>query len=152
MTSSVTGDSLTTQKEISSERRSSLTQVTEAFKDWDKAILRPVAEQPGPRQAGAAMRLQAGQVDEAVAEVAELDEKRILARWFMVQLCLHPPLPAARVPTSSGKYRPGDGPVAKCRKAGWSDAAHMAKDKDLDAIRGREDFKKLIEELAAKPG
>ena len=35
-------------------------------------------------------------------------------------------------------------------KAGWSDAAHMAKDTDLDPIRGRDDFKKLIEELAKK--
>ena len=40
-------------------------------------------------------------------------------------------------------------------KAGWSDAAHMTKDTDLDPLRGREDFKKLIEWLAkqspAKP-
>ena len=35
-------------------------------------------------------------------------------------------------------------------KAGWNDAAHMAKDTDLDPIRGRDDFKKLIEELAKK--
>ena len=30
------------------------------------------------------------------------------------------------------------------------DAAHMAKDKDLDALRGREDFKKLLS-AAGKP-
>ncbi len=35
-------------------------------------------------------------------------------------------------------------------KAGWNDAAQMEKDTDLDAIRGRDDFKKLIEELARK--
>jgi hypothetical protein len=33
--------------------------------------------------------------------------------------------------------------------AGFKDAAHMEKDKDLDALRGREDFKKLLAELAA---
>jgi hypothetical protein len=33
--------------------------------------------------------------------------------------------------------------------AGYKDAAHMEKDKDLDAVRNREDFKKLLAELAA---
>ena len=45
--------------------------------------------------------------------------------------------------------------LRKAVKAGWNNAAHMAKDTDLDPIRGRDDFKKLIEELAkqspAKP-
>jgi eukaryotic-like serine/threonine-protein kinase len=37
--------------------------------------------------------------------------------------------------------------------AGYNNATHTAHDTDLDAIRGREDFKKLIGELAAKqPG
>ena len=31
--------------------------------------------------------------------------------------------------------------------AGYKDAANMAKDSDLDSLRGREDFKKLLEEL-----
>ena len=34
--------------------------------------------------------------------------------------------------------------------AGYKDAAHMAKDIDLDALRGRDDFKKLMAELADK--
>jgi len=34
--------------------------------------------------------------------------------------------------------------------ADYAGAAHMAKDEDLDALRGREDFKKLLAELAAK--
>jgi hypothetical protein len=33
-------------------------------------------------------------------------------------------------------------------KAGFNDAAHMAKDKDLDGLRPRDDFKKLLESLA----
>jgi hypothetical protein len=32
-------------------------------------------------------------------------------------------------------------------QAGYRDAAHMWKDPDLDALRGREDFKKLLAEL-----
>jgi hypothetical protein len=35
-------------------------------------------------------------------------------------------------------------------KAGDRNAAHMAKDTDLDPLRGREDFKKLIADLEKK--
>ena len=33
--------------------------------------------------------------------------------------------------------------------AGYTNAAHIAKDTDLDALRDREDFKKLVAELEA---
>jgi serine/threonine protein kinase len=39
--------------------------------------------------------------------------------------------------------------LKKAVAAGWKNAAHMLKDKDLDALRDREDFKKLLAELAA---
>jgi hypothetical protein len=39
--------------------------------------------------------------------------------------------------------------LKKAVVAGYKDAAHMEKDKDLDALREREDFKKLLAELAA---
>ena len=35
-------------------------------------------------------------------------------------------------------------------QAGFKDAAHVKKDSDLDPLRDREDFKKLIAELEAK--
>jgi serine/threonine protein kinase/tetratricopeptide (TPR) repeat protein len=35
-------------------------------------------------------------------------------------------------------------------KAGWKDARHIRKDTDLDPLRGREDFRKLVEELDKK--
>jgi hypothetical protein len=35
-------------------------------------------------------------------------------------------------------------------KAGYHDAAHMKQDTDLDALRGRDDFKKLLAELDKK--
>jgi superkiller protein 3 len=38
----------------------------------------------------------------------------------------------------------------KAVAAGFSNAAHMKQDKDLDALREREDFKKLVAELEAK--
>jgi hypothetical protein len=39
--------------------------------------------------------------------------------------------------------------LTKAVAAGYKNAAHMRKDKDLDALREREDFKKLLAELAA---
>jgi hypothetical protein len=39
--------------------------------------------------------------------------------------------------------------LRKAVAAGYKNAAHMEKDKDLDALREREDFKKLLAELAA---
>ncbi len=35
----------------------------------------------------------------------------------------------------------------KAVQAGYKDAAHMKKDTDLDPLRGRDDFKKLLAEL-----
>jgi hypothetical protein len=35
-------------------------------------------------------------------------------------------------------------------KAGWKDAPHIRMDTDLDPLRGREDFRKLVEELEKK--
>ena len=39
----------------------------------------------------------------------------------------------------------------KAVKAGYNDAAHMAKDTDLDPLRDRADFKKLLASLQPKP-
>ena len=38
----------------------------------------------------------------------------------------------------------------KAVNAGYKDAAHMKKDNDLDTLRDREDFKKLMAELVKK--
>jgi hypothetical protein len=35
-------------------------------------------------------------------------------------------------------------------KAGYTNAAHMKENTDLDSLRGREDFKKLLQELEKK--
>ncbi len=39
----------------------------------------------------------------------------------------------------------------KAVKAGYNDYAHMAQDTDLDPLRDRADFKKLLESLQPKP-
>ena len=40
--------------------------------------------------------------------------------------------------------------LQKAVKAGYKDSAHMANDTDLDPLRGRENFKKLMAELEKK--
>jgi hypothetical protein len=47
----------------------------------------------------------------------------------------------------------GDAAMKLLRDAvskGWKDAAHLKKDTDLDPLRQREDFKKLVAELSGK--
>jgi tetratricopeptide (TPR) repeat protein len=131
-----------------------LRKFSEAIQDWDKAIaLSPVEEQSGHRAARATSRLQAGQVAEAVAEVAELAKSTNWnsGQWYDFA-CVYA---VASGNSADKKQEYADRAMdllQKAVKAGWRDAVHMGKDTDLDAIRGREDFKKLIEELAAKPG
>jgi hypothetical protein len=40
--------------------------------------------------------------------------------------------------------------LQKAVAAGYTDIATLSKDKDLDALRGREDFKKLVTDLEGK--
>ena len=93
-----------------------LRKFTEAIKDWDKAIeLSPDAGATSACAARATSRLQAGQVAEAVAEVAELTKNPIRGRWSVVQLCLrlrHCQRQDRR--QEAGVCRPGDGTAAKC--------------------------------------
>ena len=127
-----------------------LRKFTEAIKDWDKAIeLSPEREQPGRRAARATSRLQAGQVAEAVAEVAELTKS---ANWNPGQwynfACVYA-IASGKIADKQQEYADRAMELLrKAVKAGWNDAAHMAKDTDLDPIRGREDFKKMIAKLA----
>ncbi len=122
----------------------------EAISDWGKAIeLSPMAERPSLRAARAASRVQAGRVAEAVAEVSELTKSPSwqFGQWYDFA-CVYA---VASGKMGDKKQEYGDRAMELLRnavKAGWKDAAHMAKDTDLDSIRGREDFKKLIEELA----
>ncbi len=127
---------------------------TEAIKNWDKAIeLSPIAEQPGFRASRAAMRLKAGQMAEAVAEVAELTKNGAGPAASLYDFACFYAIASGKSADKKQEYadRAMD-LLQRAVKAGYSDAAHMAEDPDLDPIRGREDFKTMIEELVAKPG
>jgi eukaryotic-like serine/threonine-protein kinase len=129
-----------------------LRKFVEAIADWDEAIeLSPEGERPGFRAARATSRLQAGQLAEAEAEVAELTKssKWNSGQWYDFA-CFYA-VASGKLADKNKEY--ADQAMDLLRKAvtaGWSDAAHMAKDADLDPLHGREDFKKLIESLAKK--
>lgn len=124
----------------------------EAAKDWDKAIeLSPGPEQPNHRVGRANSRLQAGQVAGAVAEVEELTKasKCSADEWYNFA-CFYA-VASGKVADKKQEY--ADRAMELLQKAvatGWRNAAHMAKDTDLDALRDRADFQKLTAALEAK--
>jgi hypothetical protein len=93
----------------------------------------------------------AGQVAEALTEVAALTKSSHWspARWYDFA-CIYA-LSSARSADKKQDYadRAMD-LLHRAVKAGFQDAAHMAKHTDLDPLRGRDDFKKLLAELAKK--
>jgi predicted Zn-dependent protease len=132
-----------------------LKKCTEAIKDWDRAIqLSPPAQRGELRASRARSLVLAGQVAEAVAEIADLTKA---SNWPPVQwynfACVYA-VASGRVPDKKQEY--ADRAVELLRqavKAGYKIAADMLKDPDLDSLRDREDFKKLLADLEAKlPG
>jgi tetratricopeptide (TPR) repeat protein len=131
-----------------------LQEYAEALRDWDRAIeLSPPQEQPVHRASRATTRVNAGQVAEAVAEVAELSK---MPHWDAGQwydfACVYA-LACAKSPDKDKKQEYADRAMdllQRAVKAGYNDAAHVRKDTDLDPLRGREDFKKLLAELEKK--
>ena len=126
-----------------------LQKYAEAVKDWDRAIeLSPPAEQPGLRASRATSRLQAGLVAEAVAEVAELTKSSNwnAGQWYDFA-CVYA-VASGKIADKKQEYADRAMELLqKAVKAGYKDAAHMKKDTDLDPLRDREDFKKLMAEL-----
>jgi eukaryotic-like serine/threonine-protein kinase len=129
-----------------------LQKFAEAVKDCDRAIeLSPPMERPGLRVQRINSRLQAGQVGEAIAEAAELTKS---SGWHFAQLydfaCIYA-IASGKIADKKQEYADrAMEMLQKAVKAGYKDAAHMKKDTDLDPLRGREDFKKLLAELETK--
>jgi hypothetical protein len=91
-------------------------------------------------------------VAEAVAEVAELTKNANLnaGQWYNFA-CVYS-VASGKMPDNRQEYT--DRAMELLRKsvnAGFKDAANMAKDTDLDPLREREDFKKLVAELEVIP-
>jgi serine/threonine-protein kinase len=125
----------------------------EAVKDWDRAIaLSPKGEQPSLRASRANSRLRAGQVAEAVAEVEELTKssKWTAAQWYGFA-CVYAVSSGKLTDTKQEHADRAMTLLNQAVRAGYKDAAHLRKDTDLDPIRGRDDFKKLLADLHARP-
>jgi eukaryotic-like serine/threonine-protein kinase len=132
--------------------RDQIQRFAEAVKDWDRAIeLSPPDEQRSLRASRATSRLQASMFAEAVADIAELTK---LSAWNASQLydfaCIYAVV-STKIADKKQEYADrGMELLNKAVKAGYKDGAHMAKDTDLDPLRGRDDFKKLIADLESK--
>ena len=118
----------------------------DAAKDWDRTIeLSPMTEQGYFRAPRAISQLQAGQVAEAMAEVAELTKS---PNWNADQWYNF----ACAYAVASGKLADRKQEYADAAmellhqavRSGWRNASHMKTDASLDPIREREDFKKLL--------
>jgi tetratricopeptide (TPR) repeat protein len=140
--------------------RNRLGQFAEALKDWDRAIeLSEKSEQPGPRVGRAITQVRAGQVAEAIAEVAALmrtpvadapgSPKRNADQWYDIA-CIYA-VASGKIGGKKQEYADRAMELLhKAVKAGYKDAGLMKKDSDLDPLRSREDFKKLLREIEGK--
>jgi hypothetical protein len=93
-------------------------------------------------------RVQAGQIAEAVGEVDELSKSTWSAAQWYDFACVYA-IAASKLPEKKKEH--ADRAIEVLRQAvrsGYKDAAHMKKDTDLYPLRDREDFKKLLAELA----
>ncbi|MGL4419947.1 MAG: protein kinase domain-containing protein, partial [Gemmataceae bacterium] len=124
----------------------------DALPDWEAAAeLCPKEEQPRVRAYRAMAQLQAGRVAEAVAEVAELTKSPNwdAGQWYDFS-CVYA-LASAKIDGKKAEYADCSMEILQqAVKAGWKNHVHMKQDKDLDPLRDRDDFKKLLAELEAK--
>ena len=129
-----------------------LRKFTKAAADWDSAIELCLSAEKGMLRASrATSRVNAGQIAEAVAEIAELTKSDgwQAPQWYDFA-CAYG-VAAAKIADKKQAYADRAMELLhKAVKAGYKDAAHMAKDSDLDSLRDREDFKKLMESLRAR--
>jgi tetratricopeptide (TPR) repeat protein len=135
------------------EALTGLKRYAEAAADWDKAVeISP--QRTEPRMARAACRVQAGQVKEGIAEAEELLAKNADANTSYNVACIFA--------IAAERRDEPDGPLLKEERAqraitllsqavakGYKNVAHMKQDKELDALRDRDDFKKLLAKLEA---
>jgi serine/threonine protein kinase len=128
---------------------------TDAVKDWDRALAlnaRPAAE-PLIRSGRAVSLARAGEHARAVAEANALAEAKHVTGDTLYDLACVCALAAAKV-TGDPRPRLADQYATRAvellRQAvakGYKNAAHMKQDKDLDALRGRQDFTELVAKL-----
>ena len=124
----------------------------DALADWNEAVDLSLAAQKLEMRAGRAIsRLQAGQVAEAVAEVAELAKSDAwdAGHWYDFA-CVYAVASGKDAAKRDEYAARAVELLGRAVQAGYVDAAHMGQDSDLAPLRGRTDFRKLVADLAAK--
>jgi serine/threonine protein kinase/tetratricopeptide (TPR) repeat protein len=122
----------------------------DAVKDWNQAmLLSQPAERGFFRACLALSKVKAGQVSEAVTEVAELSKstKWTALTWYNLA-CVYA-LASGKDKDKMDDYAMRS--VELLRRAigaGYKNVEQLRKDPHLDALRGRADFQQLIESLA----
>jgi hypothetical protein len=87
-------------------------------------------------------------VAEALAEVAELTKLPHVPPGTWYDFACFYALASGKVAGKKQEYANRAMELLQTAvKAGYKDAAHMNKDTDIDSLRDREDFKKLMAEL-----
>jgi WD40 repeat protein len=130
-----------------------LGQHADALKDWDRALaVNPVpADEPIFRCNRAYSLARTGEHAKAVAEANALAAAKNVTGNTLHDLACVCALAAAAVRDDAKlQDQYAARAVELLRQAvakGFKEAAHMKKDKDLDALRDREDFKRLLAEL-----
>jgi tetratricopeptide (TPR) repeat protein len=144
---------LTSSHKGRAEAYDRLQQYAEAVNDWDRAIqLGPRQQQGTLRVARARSQVSAGQVAAGVAQIAELAKNPdwpAVAWYDFARVCA---LASSKSGDMSQQYSDRAMTLLqKAVKAGYKDTARVKADADLDSLRGREDFKKLIQEMEKQP-
>ena len=127
----------------------------EAIKDWNRAIELDDGGQRATLQLDRASSLaRAGEHAQAVVQAESIAAaKDVSASTFYTAACVHAQAAAAAKGDQSLCERYSKRAVELLRHAadtGYKDVAHMKKDPDLDPLRSRGDFKKLLADLEAK--
>jgi eukaryotic-like serine/threonine-protein kinase len=126
----------------------------EAIKDWDRAIELFDGKEPSIRLQRAVSLARAGEHARATAEADALaDSKDVTIATLYDAACIHALSSAAARQDAKQADRYAARAVALLLRAiqkGWNDAEHIGKDSDLDPLRQRDDFQKLIRDLEEK--
>ena len=126
-----------------------LKQYTESAEDWNRAIeLSPPEERLTARSSRAASLVGAGQIAEAIREVDELTKSNVgdANLWYNCA-CIYALASGKDVALKDEYATRAVQHLAKAIALGWNDAAHIVHDTDLDSLRDRSDFQKLLESL-----
>jgi serine/threonine protein kinase/tetratricopeptide (TPR) repeat protein len=132
----------------------------QAGRDLDFALRQPATEVPELLYARVCVLLSEQKVAAAVESAAKMkdraadDGEQLYNAACAYALCAGGPGRAGAADATPLARQSADDAVALLKRAvarGFKDPARLKRDRDLDSLRGREDFKKLLAELEANP-